>query len=372
MNVLLKNSYRILDLKPGASKTEIKEAYKDFSKLYHPDFHQNRGSGVSKKALEKMKELNEAYNRLITDYENSSNEPEYEDIKSDPKPKSEPESFIFPCPSCGAKNRIKKNALYENARCGKCGKLLFSKNEQYEEKKQNTKIIKLDKRVFLELEHIPSGVFMMGDKHGNNSNAKPYHKVKIKGFWMGKYTVTISQWKAVTGDAPSARSLFTFGKSCNYYPADCVNFNLCQIFCEKLSKKTGLIFRLPSEAEWEYACRAGTNTKYYNGNNEDDLEKAGWLGINRGLSHRIGQKTPNQWGLYDMHGNISEFCEDTWHNDYIGAPIDGSAWTSGDKNFRVVRGGNRFDNANNCTSYARKYKNVEETYPCHCLRVVMS
>jgi len=121
------------------------------------------------------------------------------------------------------------------------------------------------------------------------------------------------------------------------YPVVHVTWRDAQAFCQKVG------LRLPSEAEWEYACRAGTRTRYFFGDDDDRLGEYAWYidntwEIKRRYFARVARKKPNPYGLYDVLGNVSEWCEDTWHPDYEGAPADGSAWTTGDTAYRVYRG----------------------------------
>jgi formylglycine-generating enzyme required for sulfatase activity len=113
--------------------------------------------------------------------------------------------------------------------------------------------------------------------------------------------------------------------------------------------------RLPSEAEWEYACRAGTRTRFYSGDIENDLKEVGWYSENSGKKlHPVGEKKPNAWGLYDMHGNVWEWVEDDWHDSYKKAPDDGRAWVDNPRgSFRVMRGGGWYDGAQHCRSAVR-------------------
>jgi formylglycine-generating enzyme required for sulfatase activity len=138
-------------------------------------------------------------------------------------------------------------------------------------------------------------------------------------------------------------------------PVEGVSWEACQEFLKKLNKKTGRKFVLPSEAEWEYACRAGAASEFCFGDDDDALGDFGWYSSNsHGTTRPVGQKKPNAWGLYDMHGNVREWCEDAWHDSYQRAPTDGSAWSrGGDANGRVVRGGSWGNTAENCRAATR-------------------
>src|SRR5262249_23598356 len=140
-------------------------------------------------------------------------------------------------------------------------------------------------------------------------------------------------------------------------------------FCKKLSKMTGKAYRLPSEAEWEYACRAGST-----GNYAGELDAMGWFENNTGdRTHRVGEKQPNAFGLYDMHGNVWERCEDGWRDNSNGAGADGSAWLrGGDRSFRVVRGGSWINVRAGCRSAARYHVPPATRYNLIGFRVVIS
>ena len=193
---------------------------------------------------------------------------------------------------------------------------------------------------------VPAGEFDMGSHMspeeterqyggwaGRYSSEHPLHKVKIsEPFYIGVYEVTQKQWKAIMDS--NNRSHFQGDN----LPVEMVSWNDAQEFCREADG--GL--RLPSEAEWEYACRAGSKTRWCFGNNEDTLGEYAWYyKKNSGnKTHEVGTRKANAWGLHDMHGNVSEFCEDVWHRNYNGAPDDGSAWTTGgDQSCRVSQGG---------------------------------
>jgi len=121
-----------------------------------------------------------------------------------------------------------------------------------------------------------------------------------------------------------------------------------------LSQITGKTYRLPTEAEWEYACRAGTTTRYYFGDDANQLGDYAWYdGNSQKTTHPVGQKKPNAWGLYDMSGNVWEWCEDNWHDSYKNAPSDGSAWLTNDNNYHILRGGSWYYYPRDCRSAYR-------------------
>jgi formylglycine-generating enzyme required for sulfatase activity len=190
----------------------------------------------------------------------------------------------------------------------------------------------------MEFVTIPAGEFEMGspsDEQGRYSYEGPVHHVNLeKAFHMGRYEVTQKQWRAIMGDNPS------YFKGDDNLPVEWVSWDDVQEFIMKLNEKEGTDkYRLPSEAEWEYAARAGTTTGYSFGDSESKLGDYAWYYENSGSkTHPVGQKKPNSWGLYDMHGNVWEWVQDSWHDSYDGAPADGSAWER-DGAFRVFRGG---------------------------------
>ena len=202
---------------------------------------------------------------------------------------------------------------------------------------------------------IPAGEFDMGspdDEKGRRGAEGPVHRVKIsKPFYLGKYPVTQKQWREIMGNNPS----YFYG--CDDCPVEWVSWNDAQKFIKKLNEKEGTDkYRLPTEAEWEYATRAGTKTRYSFGNDESKLGEYAWYTKNSDVkTHPVGQKEPNPWGLYDMHGNVWEWVQDRWHYDYNGAPTDGSAWESGSFDSRVTRGGGWYNVARYCRSANRNY-----------------
>jgi formylglycine-generating enzyme required for sulfatase activity len=194
---------------------------------------------------------------------------------------------------------------------------------------------------------IKAGESYMGSEESYDE--KPVHKVEIKNpFYLGTYPVTQAEWKAVMDDDPS------HFKGDNL-PVEQVSWDYVQKFIKKLNEKEGTgKYRLPSEAEWEYTCRAGTSTRYSFGDSESKLGEYAWYLKNSvEKTHPVGQKEPNSWGLHDMHGNVWEWVQDKWHDSYDGAPTDGSAWKSGDGADRVIRGGSWDYDTGVCRSAVR-------------------
>lgn len=187
---------------------------------------------------------------------------------------------------------------------------------------------------------VPAGRFKMGDHRHNNE--KPVHDVTIGNpFYLGKYQVTQGDWKSVMGENPSDF------KVDDRLPVERVTWNDCQDFLKNLNAiEKDVVYRLPSEAEWEYACRAGTTGDFY-----ADLNDAGWCRFNSNLRpNLVGQKFRNPFGLHDMHGNVWEWCQDRWHENYNDAPEDGCAWETGNDKRRVMRGGSWGDDASSLAS----------------------
>jgi formylglycine-generating enzyme required for sulfatase activity len=199
----------------------------------------------------------------------------------------------------------------------------------------------------IEMVYIPPGRFRMGSN--SDDHEKPVHEVNIsQGFYMGKYEVTQAHWQAVMRRNPS------YFKNCGPdCPVEQVSWNDAQDFINNLNETNdGYIYRVPSEAEWEYACRAGTTRDY----SVVDLNDIGWYDTNSGRrTHAVGRKQPNAFGLYDMSGNVWEWCQDVYHENYVGAPIDGTAWLTGRHPYRVLRGGSFNFNASSSSSVSRYY-----------------
>jgi len=219
--------------------------------------------------------------------------------------------------------------------------------------KERSFVVNLGNGVRLEMVAIPGGTFWMGapDSEGESGDSeRPRHQVTVAPFWMSKFVVTQAQYKAVMGQNPSHVKGNIFSNVAKR-SVETVSWYDALEFCQKLSTKAKREFRLPSEAEWEYACRAGTTTPFYFGETIS-TEQANYNGTSiygSGKKREYRQKTtdvgsfpPNAFGLYDMHGNVWEWCLDHWHASYQGAPTDGSAWIDKDAKenaARVLRGG---------------------------------
>jgi formylglycine-generating enzyme required for sulfatase activity len=204
---------------------------------------------------------------------------------------------------------------------------------------------------------IPAGVFVMGSPAGEaktekESVAETQHKVTIsQPFYLGKFELTQAQYEKVTGTNPSV----TKGE---LLPVHNLAWQNAQDFCAKFSQLTGRLAQLPTEAQWEYACRAGTTTAYCSGAQIADLNKVGWYGGNSGgKPHPCGELAPNAWGLYDMHGNIREYVRDLYADGPRADSTDPEGPKEGDPKNHVVRGGAYTANAAialNCRSAVRR------------------
>jgi formylglycine-generating enzyme required for sulfatase activity len=203
--------------------------------------------------------------------------------------------------------------------------------------------------------YVPGDSFTMGsDEYRQN----PRHVVMVPSFYMGKFQVTQEQYLQIMGTNPARWQGAKL-------PVDMVSWYDAQAFCQRLSAKTGKKYRLPSEAEWEYACRAKTYTPFYFGETVTmelaNLDKA-VQGIYRSKTTPVGSFPANSFGLHDMHGNVWEWCEDKWHENYQEAPTDGSAWISeGNNDDRLQRGGSWVSAPDRCHSAYRQGHHAFET-----------
>lgn len=207
---------------------------------------------------------------------------------------------------------------------------------------------------------IPKGTFMMGspEREVGRFKDESQHAVTIsKDYYLGVYEVTQSQYEEVMGKNPSYFQGAKVGNKNADYPVENVSWDEAVEFCKKLSdlpeeKQAGRVYRLPTEAEWEYACRAGSDTTYYFNNDFRVLKINGWYRENSSIrTHDVGQLNPNAWGLYDIHGNVGEWCSD-WYGEYpAGAANDPTGPSEG--SFRVYRGGSWLLGAHLCRSASR-------------------
>jgi sulfatase modifying factor 1 len=213
---------------------------------------------------------------------------------------------------------------------------------------------------------VEGGTFMMGctAEQGDECFAgeKPAHQVTLSSYYIGKYLVTQEQWEAVMGNNPSK---FKGAR----HPVECVSWDDVQVFLERLNAQTGMKYRLPTEAEWEYAARGGKYTKGFKYSGGDDLDKVAWFNENSGYTtHEVGLKQPNELGLYDMSGILWEWCSD-WYGDYSSdsqtnpeGPAHGT--------YRVLRGGGLADNALYCRVSNRGFSRPEYDYSGSGFRLV--
>jgi len=186
--------------------------------------------------------------------------------------------------------------------------------------------------VNIELVSIPGGSFSMGSQYGS-SDELPVHTVQIPTFQIGKYEVSQAQWKSVMGYNPSHFKG-------DHLPVESVSWHTVQSFITRINQLTGKHFRLPSEAEWEYAARAGQSGKYSWGDNDRIATQYAWFDSNSDKkTHTVGGKISNAYGLYDMQGNVWEWTGDFYNPTYKGAPANGQPWLSGERLKRVIRGG---------------------------------
>ena len=253
--------------------------------------------------------------------------------------------------------------------------VIIDKNGKRTGEKAHTarqKIVTLANGVTLDMVYLPGGAFQMGSPDGvGSSNEYPRHAVTLAPFYMAKTPITQAQWEAVMGSNPSN------WKDANR-PVEQVSWNECQEFVKKLNANPSYspliqgghppqspliqggqrgVFRLPTEAEWEYACRAGSQAAYCFGDNADGLTEYAWFDGNAGSqTHPVGKKSPNAFGLLDMHGQVWEWCQDTYVDSYHDAPHDGSArGMLGDEKAKVLRGGSWVGKANYCRSAYRNW-----------------
>jgi eukaryotic-like serine/threonine-protein kinase len=229
--------------------------------------------------------------------------------------------------------------------------------------------------VSIDMVYIAAGSFMMGSN--KRKDEQPIHQVTLKSFYMAKYPTTQAQYKAVMGNNPS-RYTGNFR-----HPVEKVSREKAMEFCQRLSNLTRRNYTLPSESQWEYACRAGTATPFYSGEtittdlaNYDGNNTYGdeSQGVNLRKTTPVGKYPANPWGLYDMSGNVCELCLDLSHYGYLGAPVDGSAWTEindNDIRCQIFRGGHWDSDPGGCRSSARYPVSFDRRYVNDGFRIVL-
>jgi formylglycine-generating enzyme required for sulfatase activity len=239
---------------------------------------------------------------------------------------------------------------------------------------------------FLELVHIPEGKFVMGTSHNEEGYAseRPSQLVKVSSFYLGKFPITQRQWQAV---AKLPEISIPLNPDSSHFknevaPVENVSWVDAIEFCDRLSKLTGRNYRLPSEAEWEYACLGGESTRYYFGDkiSSDFANYDGRFQYESEASVKYRDKTtpvgtfpPNNFGLYDMHGNVWEWCADPWHEDYRGRPTNASVWDlGGDPQYRVLRGGSWNHDAWECRATNRRKDPFINWYNYYGFRIALS
>ena len=203
--------------------------------------------------------------------------------------------------------------------------------------------------------YVQGGTFLMGatlEQADFDDASTPSHSVTVSSFYIGKYEVTQEEWKAVMGNNPSKRVGLKL-------PVESVSWNDCKRFIKKLNEATGRSFRLPTEAEWEYAARGGKNEYLYSGSN--NFGEIGWCKENGGkYTHIVGQKKANEFGIYDMSGNVGEWCEDWWKAYSIHAQTNPKGPSTG--NYRVTRGGSVNASVKECRVYERYGDEPDASY----------
>jgi formylglycine-generating enzyme required for sulfatase activity/predicted ATPase len=242
--------------------------------------------------------------------------------------------------------------------------------------------------VILDMVSIPAGSFLMGSLNSEHDSEHPQHEVILETFCMGKYPITQEQWRSVA-TLPKINQKLNLDPSKfkgDKRPVETVSWLDAMEFCRRLSKHTKREYRLPSEAQWEYACRAGTTTPfhfgetittdYVNYNGEYPYGDAP-KGEYRNQTTDVGSfKAANAFGLHDMHGNVWEWCADDWHDSYKGSPKDSQIWIKDNKNYedhksrKLVRGGSWFNSAWNCRSACRSFDYASDQYFCFGFRIV--
>ncbi|OBQ42484.1 MAG: hypothetical protein AN484_17445 [Aphanizomenon flos-aquae WA102] len=317
-----------------------------------------------KMAIEPPQKYNSQISQKVNDAILKGMELDYQN-----RPQSITEWFTFL--GIQSQNNHLKTFYFEVVTTNEKGSIINKRNHS-----ANYFVEDLGNGVKLEMVEIPAGTFYMGspeNEEGRHDNESPQHQVTVPSFFIGKYPLTQAQYQAIMGNNPARFKG-------NNRPVECVSWDDGVAFCEKLSQKTGKNYKLPSEAQWEYACRAGTTTPFYFGESiTPDLVNcvgnypyaAAPKGQYRKQTTDVGTFPPNAFGLYDMHGNVWEWCEDDWQKNYINVPVNGSALISR-SNIKLVRGGSWFDIPDLCRSAYRLNPNLDNYFDTIGFRVVCS
>jgi formylglycine-generating enzyme required for sulfatase activity len=322
----LDESYRALGLEPGASLQEARRAYYRLLKFFHPDRHQG-SPGLLGKATEETKKLNLAYER-IRKVSGGGQRLRAANPKRSQASRAEASGGLpipgqaYVVPSCGIK-----------------------------------------------LNWVAPGHFKMGSpvsEAGRSDDEGPQTLVTIsRGFWLGIFPVTQEEWRSLATNVDSLKVEPSFFLGTNL-PVEEVSWNDCQAWLRELNATEesehrlprNLQYRLPTEAEWEFACRAGTSTRFSFGDADATLEEHAWYSANSvAQTHSVGQKKANAWGFYDMHGNVWEWCQDRYGPLPGGSAIDPTGPVLGPK--RVLRGGSWGVSAGRCRSAYRVWNDPD-------------
>ena len=276
--------------------------------------------------------------RPLSKYSAKSNSRASQRATASSRPKSAPRTPNRRASGTSSKLKL-KIVEFDVVTLGQSNQVVIGRNSglQLDRRRGKAKYITLDlgKGITMDLIGIPGGEFLMGSPEKELERGReesPQHSVKIRPFLLNKYPVTQAQWQAMMNNNPAR---FTEGDNANDRPVERVSWVDCVEFCQRLSDLIGREFRLPTEAEWEYACRGKTKTPFHFGvtintelanYNGEYSYGEGPVGEYLHQTTKVGRFPSNRFGLYDMHGNVAEWCADTWHGNYQGAPTDGSAW----------------------------------------------
>jgi formylglycine-generating enzyme required for sulfatase activity len=239
--------------------------------------------------------------------------------------------------------------------------------------------ILLQQGEFRDCEHCPIMVPLRGGEFAMGSNAdpteRPIHRVQIHPFAIGKFDVSVAEWQACVAAGGCSYKPWTVNGAPDRYPMENLSWDDASEYVRWLQKTTGKPYRLLTEAEWEYAARAGTTTRYSWGEElkpgKADCEGCG-PAHSRARPADMGSFPPNAWGLYDMEGNVAEWVEDCWHSSYKGAPADGQAWQGSSCTTRVLRGGSWNNPPSDITVSSRNYNDSSVRYPGNGMRVALT